>query len=188
MLRKYSHLICLATVVGLMLQIPPATARDAPTRKSVEYEIKAGFICKFVKFCTWPDASFANSDAPITVGILGFDPFQSIIDEAVEDLKIKGRSFQIRRYTPSDDYTSCHILFISAAEHNHIPAIMAKLADKPILTISESHNFCRQGGMINFHIVDNKVRFQINEKAARRTGIEISTRLLQIADVVDPTR
>jgi hypothetical protein len=40
--------------------------------------------------------------------------------------------------------------------------------------------------MINFIVADNRVRFEIDEAAARRNGLQISSKLLSLAASVRP--
>jgi hypothetical protein len=55
---------------------------------------------------------------------------------------------------------------------------------KSILTVGETEMFTRQGGIINFITVDNKVRYEINLDAARRADLDISSKLLRLAKIV----
>jgi hypothetical protein len=50
-----------------------------------------------------------------------------------------------------------------------------------VLTVGESPDFLRQGGIINFVLEDGKVRFEINQDAATQADLRISSRLLRLA-------
>ena len=90
----------------------------------------------------------------------------------------------VNRFDDSDNLTACDILFISSSEKDRLSSIMATLKDLPILTVSEIEGFTQRGGIINFIIVANKIRFEINPDAAKQVGIHISSQLLQLARIV----
>ena len=167
----------------LTLHVPNLVAED--TSKSLEYQIKAGFTCKFTKFVNWPTSVFPEKKTPFAIGILGQDPFGPVIDEAIKNLRIKKRKFEIKRFTQVKNLDYCHILFISRSEEARLEKILAQLHKTPTLTISEMDKFCDKGGIINFFITENKIRFQVSVKAARAASLELSTPLLRIANVVD---
>ncbi len=52
------------------------------------------------------------------------------------------------------------------------------------MTVGDVKGFAQLGGIINFIIVKNKVRFEINMKAAEEAGLKISSKLLRLARIV----
>lgn len=162
-----------------------AATTDGPT--SSEYLIKAGFIYNFAKFIQWPESAFAHPNSPIVIGILGTDPFGSVIDRIVADKKIGGRGFVVRRLTwakDSADLKNCAIVFVSSSEHKNLHDILLALKALPILTIGDTPGFAQKGGMIGFTVEDNRIRFEINVEAARLAQLVISSRLLTLATIV----
>ena len=175
-------ILLFCVVVGVISSVQILVADDSS--KSLEYKIKAGFTCKFVKFVHWPPDVLPKKNTPFIIGILGNDPFGSVIDEAVRELTIRRRKFIIRRYSNLSDLDFCHILFISRSEKDRLDKIFSRLDTMQTLTVSEMDGFCHNGGMINFIVIKNKIRFEINIDAARSAGLEISTQLLLIARVI----
>src|SRR5256885_9523615 len=97
-------------------------ARAEPERFS-QREIEATYLYKYVYFVEWPPRSFPRPDTPITIGVLGEDPFGAILDKLVEGQTVKGRSFQVRRFTRMEDLAPCHILFVASSEKERWSAI-----------------------------------------------------------------
>ena len=162
-----------------------AQARDASD--SSEYLIKAGFIFNFAKFVEWPATAFAQPDSPIVIGILGMDPFGTIIDQIVQDKKIGARGFVVKRLKWGGDVKElrdCKILFVSASEKAHIDEVVQIVKGQPILTVGETPGFAERGGIIRFTVEDNRVRFEINVEAAHQAELTISSRLLTLARIV----
>jgi YfiR/HmsC-like len=185
MLRRLTILI-----VALSFSLSWAPGALAQDRDSSEYLIKAGFIFNFAKFVDWPPATFAQPDSPIVIGILGTDPFGAIIDQIVQDKKIGGRGFVVKRLkwgTDLKDLKECKILFVGASERVHIDELVQIVKGLPILTVGETPGFAERGGVIRLVLEDNKVRFEVNVEAARQAGLTISSRLLTLARIIQQT-
>ncbi len=147
------------------------------------YQVKAAFIYNFIKFVEWPTTTFNDSKSPYVVGVLGKDPFGLELDYAMKNKTVNGRPIVVRRIT-DEKMNQCHLLFISSSEKRRLKSIFEQLKDKPILTLGETEEFAQTGGMINFVIEENKVRFQINIEAAKRADLKIHSTLLNLARVV----
>jgi hypothetical protein len=185
MLRRFGILI---VVLSMTLNwAPPADAQAGDASDSSEYLIKAGFIYNFAKFVDWPSTSFSQPDAPIVIGVIGTDPFGSVLDRIVADKKIGSRGFIVRRYKwgkDLKDLRDCQILFVSASEKAHTDEIVEFVKWLPILTIGETPGFAERGGVIRFTLEDNRVRFEVNVDAAHKANLNISSRLLTLAKII----
>ena len=172
--------LLLATALG-------SRADGGDTSESSEYLIKAGFIYNFAKLVEWPATAFPQPDSPIVIGILGNDPFGATLDRIVADKKISGRVISVKRVKWSKDFKElkdCNILFISSSEKEHIDSVVEAMKGLPILTIGDAPGFAKRGGIINFTLEDNKVRFEVNVEAAKHADLTISSRLLTLAKIV----
>ncbi|HWD20362.1 MAG TPA: YfiR family protein [Verrucomicrobiae bacterium] len=168
----------LAVAVALAALAPHARAQ------SPEYKLKAAYLCRFVDFVDWPKSAFPSTNSPLVIGVLGPDPFGGALDEVAEGQKSNGHAIQIRRFSSPDEIKQCQVLFVSPSEAPKLAAIMRELQGRQMLTVSDLNNFTAHGGIIRFFTDNNKVRFRINLEAARACQLTISSRLLQLADVV----
>ena len=125
----------------------------------------------------------------IVIGVLGNDPFATILDRVVDGKKLDGRSFVVKRLR-SKEFTECgcQILFVAAAESAKPEDIIKLQRTASILTIAESADFARRGGIIAFKLEDSKVRFEVNVDAAKQAALTISSRLLTLATIVQTSR
>jgi hypothetical protein len=185
--RRPRRAVCVGavTVASMLLVAAPRTAA-AQGDATREYQIKAAFLLNFGAFVTWLPDAFPNSEAPFVIGVLGGDPFGPILDQVVEGERILGREIVVERYEEVEDVEGCHILFISTSEGDDLDRIFAALAGRGILTVGEVPGFADQSGIIGFVLVDNRLRFQINPTAAEAARLTISSKLLQLADIVRP--
>ncbi len=149
-----------------------------------EYQLKAAFLYNFAKFVEWPEDSFSDSDNVLTIGLLGDDPFGEILDKTVRGKAISGRRFEIRRIRNRDEIGDCHMVFVSRSTETTLDVTLDHLKGLSILSVSDIDDFARRGGMINFVSHDDHISFEINPKAARGAGLNISSKLLRVASVV----
>ena len=152
--------------------------------ESSEYQLKAVFLFNFAQFVEWPENAFANSNAPIVIGVLGTDPFGSILDETVRDERIGGRPLIIQRYRRMEEIGICHILFISESESPYLERILSALNGRSILTVSDADRAARRGVMVQFIMEKKRVRLRINLDAAKLAELTISSKLLRPTEIV----
>jgi hypothetical protein len=184
-MKKVGSLIVVTCLLFAMAMGGHAAGADSSD--SSEYLIKAGFIYNFAKFVEWPTTAFPQPDSPIVIGILGNDPFGATLDRIVADKKVDGRGFAVKRVKWSKDFKDvkdCNILFVSLSEKEHVDSVVEAMKGLPILTIGDVPGFAKRGGIINFTLEDNKVRFEVNVEAAKHADLTISSRLLTLATIV----
>jgi hypothetical protein len=160
------------------------TIAKAQSQPLSEYEIKAGFLFNFTRFVEWPPDAFADSGAPIVLGIVGDNPVTEMLTETAAGKTVNGRAVIIRRFKEGQDLRGCHILFVSYSEGKYVRQILEKLKGSQVLTVSETSGFAQAGGMINFFVEGNKVRLEINLDAAARARLKISAKVIAVARLV----
>jgi uncharacterized protein DUF4154 len=173
-------------IAGLLLFVAGPLA--AQTVRAAASDVQAVFLFNFAQFVEWPSDAFADAKAPLVIGILGDDPFGSVLDETVRGETVRGRPFKIRRYRRLDDVKDCHILFIGRSEANRLEDILASVKERPILTVSNSDDFDSQGGIIRFIIEQSRIRLSIDLEAAQATRLTFSSKLLRSAAIVPSQR
>ena len=156
-----------------------------------EYQIKAAFLYNFGReaYIRWPAEALGDESDPFVIGILGRDPFGRAISEIAQHKTVKGRRLVVLRFRTMEDYQPCHILFVGRqlAREQQIEAIQ-RTAGEQLLIVGETPGFAASGGVVNFFLEQNTVRFEINLDAARQRGLVISSRLLGVARVLGHER
>lgn len=177
---RYS-LYALLVMACLALFAPYAVR--AETGKLSETEVKASYLYNFAKYVDWPAASFARDNTPLTICIIGKSPLNDVI-ESLAGKTVRNRRMVVRQFSRLEDLNECHILFISAEAKTSLTQILTSIAPRSILTVSDSKGFAAAGGVIEFVPVGDKIRFEINGRAAQRVNIRISSHLLRLATTV----
>jgi YfiR/HmsC-like len=149
-----------------------------------EYEVKAVYLFNFGKFLSWPAGAAGLRNATFSICVLGQDPFGPVLDSTLAGEKIDGENVVARRVRTPQEALDCRILFISASEEAHLGAIFDVLGKAPVLTVSDLRDFAPRGGMIQFVLEEDKVRFAVNLGAAQKAGLSLSSQLLKVASSV----
>lgn len=147
---------------------------------ALEYAVKATYLYKFAAYVDWPASAFATPASPIALCIAGDDPFGASLDNAVRDQRIAGRSLVVRRLKSVARDADCHILFAGGADPQR-GQLLAAVRGSAVLTVTDRHESGGTAGIIDFVMRDNRVRFDIDEGAATRSGLAISSKLLKLA-------
>ncbi len=150
---------------------------------SLEYEIKAGYLYNFTKFITWPVVDNAET---FNICILGEDHFGQSINK-IEKRSAFGRPIKLFRFDSQGSMgnkTHCHILYLSSSIKNTKDTLADQDVDNT-LVVGEDAEFITQGGMIGFVNKQDKIKFQINLKTIKQSGLKVSAKLLEVADVVE---
>jgi len=176
--NKINALLCL-----MLLACVPAGAVGESTAS--EYALKAAIVYKVVKFVSWPDNQANVDSAPLYICLPESDPIASAMD-ALAGETAHGRAIEIRRLgqvskVPGD----CDILYMSRRESARRRALLTNIADAPVLTIGDSEDFVKAGGIVALEIKQSRVQFAINTNASQRAGLTISAQLLQLARIDD---
>jgi hypothetical protein len=149
-----------------------------------EYELKAAMLYNLTRFVEWPPSAYPDPQAPIFLCILGKDPFGSSLTSLVLKQTVNGRLVLIRHPENDKAVRGCHVLYISSSERKTIVQIFSTLKGSSVLTVGEMSQFAAHGGMIQFSLEDQQVRFAINLDAASQAGLKISSRLLVLARII----
>ena len=168
-------------MLTLLLVYPSHIHAEPPIPN--EYSVKAALIYSIIKFVDWPEQDQPVAGNPLCIAVFGQDPFGSNLD-MISNKTVKGRPIKIRRLQKIEDIRSCEVLFISGTEKLQIARILKQLQNQPILTIADHGGFPQTGGMINLITVNNKIQFEINNNAALRAHLRISSQLLKLAKIV----
>jgi hypothetical protein len=153
----------------------PLVAQDV----SQEYRLKAAFVFRFPQFVEWPPRAL-ESRSTIDICVLAPNPFGAALSELAEGESIGERRLVVRYVGGADEVDSCQVVYLPASSPER-KTLVARLASRPILTVSDAPRFLDEGGMVQLRVVASRVRFDISAAAAERAGLRLSAQLLRLA-------
>jgi hypothetical protein len=172
--------------VAALTQIGWGTGRAAaeePQSTPLELQVKAAILFNFAKFIEWPESS-AASEMPMNFCVLGSEDFYDTLTQMVRGKSINGRPPVARLIHGIPEIRNCQLLFIGASDKKRLPELISAAEASGVVTVGDLDEFARHGGMIRLIKEANKVRFRINVDAVNRSGLKISSKLLQLAELI----
>ncbi len=164
----------------IMAALSLAFAASPAHPQASEAAVKATFLPKFARYVDWPAGARPGPGQSYRLCIIGQDPFGQLIDRAAAREIVNGRPVTVHRVTTTRFTQGCHLALVSGTAAQSTSEILAALRNRPVLTVTDAREG-PQRGMIHFTIADGRVRFYIDEAAAARHGLSISSRLLALA-------
>ena len=152
--------------------------------ETLEYPVKLAVLFNFAIFVEWPADSYKSPGAPLSICIVGHDPFVSDLEDDLRTRKAWGHPVEVRKVRPAETLSTCHMVFIPVTEKEQAGNILRSLTGSSTLTVGESDGFAVMGGVINLTVEKSQVHFEVNRLAAARAHLKISSKLLSLARIV----
>jgi hypothetical protein len=173
-------LLACALSLGVVAGVAGARPVRADTQAD-EYRVKAAFLYKFGSYIEWPSGSFTRADSPVAIGVMGADALADELAQIVAGRNVNGRPVRVRKLRPGDPIAGLHVLFVGRADSGRLAEILAAARGQALLTVTESEEGLELGSMINFVVVEDKVRFDVAPPPPESGNLKISARLLGVA-------
>jgi len=117
----------------------------------------------------------------VAIGVMGADALADELVQIVAGRNVNGRPVRVRKLRPGDPIAGLHVLFVGRADSGRLPEILAAAKGQALLTVTESEGGLELGSMINFVVVEDKVRFDVAPPPSESGNLRISARLLGVA-------
>jgi hypothetical protein len=163
-----------AVLAASLLCVPAAHAQDV-----TEASLKAAFIYNFAKFTEWP-ADGLPGTAPFNACVLGDAAIGDALERSVKGRLLSGHPISVLRVQIDGPLRTCHLLYVSGVSTMQITAIAAAVRGMPVLTIGDSDDFSRLG-IAHIFVESGKMRFNLNLELAKRSRLQLSSKLLALA-------
>lgn len=173
---------------SLALIAASATASVAFALATSEYQLKAVFLFNFAQFVEWPSSAFETPESPLSMCVLGSDPFGQELESVMQGEAINGRSIEVRRHLSAEEARDCHVLFVNQSSSEELRNTLEQLRGEPVLTVGETTNFTRAGGVIRFFMEGSRVRLEVNPQAADAAQLRLSSKLLRSSQILAQRR
>jgi hypothetical protein len=162
-------------------------AHAASTASVPADELRVAFLYNFAKFTEWPADAWSGSDAPFVIAIEGNSTFAHLVESAMRDRTIHGRRVEVRTVDASTSSDRCHLLYVAEANSTTLERVVAARKPRPVLTVGEGARFLEAGGVVGLVESQGRIQFEIDLDRARRNGLDLSSKLLALAQSVRRT-
>jgi hypothetical protein len=183
-LRFHAVVAVVLAITCILIGLSNVQAQNAhPT----EYDVKAAYLFNFSRFVVWPARGAETANESFAICVLGRDPFGSSLTATIARETVAGKNVVAKQIVSPQDAGHCQVLFISSSEDRRLKQILEVLGTESILTVSDLPRFTERGGMVQFVLVENRVRFEVNSATTERAGLTLSSELLKVAANVRTT-
>jgi hypothetical protein len=159
-----------------------ALAITARADDASDAAVKAGFVYNIAKFTEWPTEVFASGTAPLQLCAVGLPPLQGKLGLLI-GRAVQGHAVNLRLNPRADELSTCQILYVDDTEARRAGALIGLVAASPVLTVSDIDGFAESGGIIGLYLDGDRVRFNVNLRAARQAGLKLSAQVLRLGRV-----
>jgi len=151
---------------------------------ALERRVKAAYIFKFASFVEWPEPAFPQPSTAVSIAVIGDDELAAELSSVTAGRAVEERPLTIRKTHSLEGVADAHMVFVGRAEIARLPQLAKFARAKPVLILTDAPNALAQGSMINFVLVEQRVKFEIHLEEAERHGLKLSSRLLAVAQSV----
>jgi hypothetical protein len=172
MIKKANVLLISILVVSSALQ----AQQNRPL-----HEIYSMMVFNFTKHVQWPDHSTAGE---FVIGVIGNTDVYQTLDSWYGGKPRGGKTYVIRKFASAAEVTQCHVLFIDKTKSSEFEEANVRLKGKGSLIITDKHGLGAKGSAINFKTIDNKLKFELNQKAMETENLKVSSSLSSMAILI----
>lgn len=167
-----------ALLLCLSLSTDPGEAQDV---SYTEAAVKAAFLYHFGTYVAWPRQP--GPDEALTIAVLDDVEVFEQLAQFLPGRSIEGRPVVARLVDSIDEIGMDEILYIGRTDNRRLDSLLAEVTSTPAprLIVTDAPGGLRAGAAINFTLVGDRVRFEIDRGAARQSGLTLSARLLAAA-------
>ncbi len=172
----------LLLLLGGALHLLPAHAQtQAHDTEDIIRQVKAAYLFKFGNYVLWPAQTFDSAQSPVVIGVVAEDRMADELTRIAAGRTISQRPVSIRRLQYGEPVSGVHILFIGHEAAQPPGNVLAPLRGEPVLGVTEEEQGPSSGGIINFVLDNNRVRFDVSLPAAEQNHLQLSAALLSVA-------
>lgn len=171
---KKRYKVILIVTILLLSHLYEAWAQNA-------YTVHANIIYHFTKYINWPNE---KKTGEFVIGVVGDTPLYDELKNFTFKRSAAGQPIVVKRFTSNSSDYNCHILFVADESSSSIKRIAATTAGTPTLLVTESEGLSRKGACINFVLVDDHLKLEINKANITSRSLDIASELLNLGIIV----
>ena len=176
-------LACAAALLATGAVLPPAALAQNGSTQALERRVKAAFLFKFLGYAEFPSGAFGDAGAPVTIGVVGSDEMAAELAQVVAGRQVGGRPILVRNLREGELGGPVHLLFVAGSDNARAARVL-RSAPAALITVTECESGLQYGSVINFRIIEQRVRFDVSLDSAEKNNVKLSSRLLTVANRV----
>lgn len=149
-------------------------------------QLKAAYLFNFARYVEWPSEAHDSPKSSLRIGVVGSSAVSALLKKTVKGKSVGPRNLEVSELDAPAQGREHHILFVAGTlSPDEREDVLAELDGTPVFVVADDDSFAKRGGIANFFVADQRVRFAINKSAAERAGLKVSSKLLRLAELVE---
>ena len=146
-------------------------------------KIKAMYIYNFTKYIEWPET---YKEGNFVIGFLGSNvALLTELSNMSSTKKVGSQSIQIKNITSVENADKFNIIYILTDNSTQLAEVLSKVKGKSTLIVTDKPGLAKQGSGINFVIVENKQKIELNKANIEKYKLKVAGKLVEIALTVN---
>lgn len=151
------------------------------SQTEIDYAIHANIVYRFTKYIDWP---VSKKRGDFIIGIVGDSPLYKELKNFIANKRVGTQKIVLKQFPASQLTFDCHILFITEDKRNSLKKIAASTKGSSTLLVSESDGLARKGSCINFVVIEDHIKLEINKTNIEERDLSIATELLSLGILI----
>lgn len=172
---KLRTLMAIFAIVSI-LPLSEVTAQDRP-----QYEVYSMMLFNFTKYVQWPDH---DAGGEFVIGVVGNNDVYKTLSTWYQGKPRGSKTYVIKKFNSSAEVTDCHVVYIDKVKSGEFENIATQVKGKSTLIITDKNGLGEKGSGINFKVIDNKLKFELNQKALESSNLKVSGALSSMAILI----
>lgn len=145
------------------------------------HEVYSMMVFNFTKYVQWPDHTASGE---FIIGVVGNENMYKTLSDWYGGKPRGSKTYVIKKFNSAAEVTNCHVVYIDRSKSNEFDAINAKVQGKGTLIVTDKSGLGEKGSAINFKTVDNKLKFELNQKVVESANLKVSGSLTSMAILI----
>ena len=171
----------LKRILGILL-IGVLGLAAGPGNYDTNAKIKAIYIYNFTKYIEWPKE---YRETAFVIGVLGDSPLYTELEKMSSSKQVFGQKIEVKKFTSASSLEKCHILYIPSGTKDPFSSVAAKMKPYSTLLVTDTPGMAAKGSAINFVVMQNRQKFELNESNAVKYNLKVSNSLEALAILVN---
>ena len=163
-------------IIAIIFSFNGSFAQERPT-----HELHSMMIYNFLKYIQWPAG---KNSGEFVIGVVGEEEVFNTLNTWYGNKTRGDKKFIIKKLESNDDLSQCQLLYVGKGASSKFKEVLAKVSDRPVLTVTNQNGLAQQGSCINFKVVNNRLKFELNPAAITRSNLKSSSQLAAMAIVI----
>lgn len=171
-MKKLVILFLMVASTGIL----KAEMNDLATYKSL-------FTLNFIRHIGWPEET---KQGDFVIGVLKSSTIANELKIKTKGKKFGYQNIVIKEFKNIEEISDCQILYVASyINYNKYSSVISnKLNNSNSLIITEDNDAINSGSMINFTIVEDKLKFEVSQSNANKYGLKFSGSLISMKNAI----